>query len=145
MLKVWLLAIRGRCGTPLRPRRVSALAAAAPLDRTIGKAKFEFSSTKKNLLSATCGLRSLNLDPAEWTSNCAATPCATSAVFSGSRFCPWFCRKKIFVRPQTPQFHAESVVRKSMPQIFLTSKKTFPAKLPKQKIFSVLEEDKTFP
>ena len=54
-------------------------------------------------------------------------------------------RKKIFVRPQTQQFHAESVVRKSMPQIFLTSKKTFPAKLPKQKIFSVLEEDKAFP
>ena len=66
-------------------------------------------------------------------------------LFSGSRFCPWFRRKKIFVRPQTPQFHAESVVRKSMPQIFLTSKKTFPAKLPKQKIFSVLEEDKAFP
>ena len=68
--------------------------------------------------------------------------------FSGSIF--WFIffgrggEKKIFVRPQTSQFHAESVVRKSMPQIFLTSKKTFPAKLPKQKIFSALGKDKTF-
>ena len=64
--------------------------------------------------------------------------------FPEAGFTHGFAEKKIFVRPQTPQLHAESMVRESLPRIFLTSKKTFPAKLPKQKNFSVLEKDKTF-